>query len=174
MAEGNTTWISATRELIGQASNVVKTQSEIDILAEADENLNRTLQDLAQLAQAALSGKGVWWTGFDAPADLWKDLGASQSELGRRQLASVERHLGSFKARAHDAVLAAWKDYVTTEAGDAAELRALVQTLADAASFTDVAQSLDDTLGRLARLQRNCRALTPCRHSGKPSNSLMT
>jgi hypothetical protein len=51
-------------------------------------------------------------------------------------------------------VLTAWKGYVTTEAGDAAELRALVQTLADAESFTDVARSLDDTLGRLSRLQK--------------------
>ncbi|MFJ9804631.1 hypothetical protein [Streptomyces wuyuanensis] len=154
MADGSTTWISATGELVGQASNVVKAQSEIDSLAEADENLDSILQDLAQLGHAALVGKGVWWTGIDAPADLWKDLDASQPELDRRQLASAQRHLGSFRTRARDAVLAAWKDYVTREAGDAAELRALVKTLAGAEIFSDVARSLDDSLGQLARLQR--------------------
>lgn len=155
MADGSTTWISATRDLVSQASNVVKAQSEIDNLAEADENLDGILQDMARLAQAALVGKDVWWTGTDAPADLWEALRTSQAGLGRRQLAAVARHLNSFKARVRDAVLTAWKDYVTTEAGDAAELRALVQTLAAAESFTDVARSLDDTLGRLSRLQRD-------------------
>ncbi|MGA5205210.1 hypothetical protein [Streptomyces variegatus] len=168
MADGNTTWINTTRERVGQASNVVKAQSEIDSLAEADTNLDRILQDLSQLAQASLVGKGMWWTGVDAPADLWKDLRASQSAVERRQLASVTRHLDSFKTRARNAVLTAWKDYVTTEAGDAAELRALVQTLADAESFTDVARSLDETLGRLSRLQKdlpNAHALQTLREA---------
>lgn len=81
MADGNTTWINTTRERVGQASNAVKAQSEIDSLAEADTNLDRILQDLSQLAQTSLVGKGMWWTGVDAPADLWKDLRASQSAV---------------------------------------------------------------------------------------------
>ena len=162
MAEGSTTWISATRGLVDQASNVVKAQSDIDALTEDDEVLEKILQELAQLAQAAVVGKGAWWTGIDASPNLWEDLRASQTELGHRQLASVARHFRSFTPRAREAVLSAWTDYVATEAGDATELRALMQTLASAESFTDVARSLDDTLGRLSRLQKelpNAQAL---------------
>jgi hypothetical protein len=154
VADGSTTWIAETREAVDRTSNLNQAQSKFETLVGIDEELDSLLPDLVRLKQTAALGRKIWWSGLDAPPDLWTQLRSAQIDLNQRQLASVVRMLTQFKTQLREVVQTKWKNHVASQAGDAGELRDLVQVLSGAEGLTEVARSLDEALGRLARLQR--------------------
>ncbi|NJC70847.1 hypothetical protein HC031_14135 [Planosporangium thailandense] len=146
-------WIDETREAVDRASNVVQAQSELEVLATAEEDLDNAIRDLSDVQTAAVVGQGIWWTGSDAPAELWTELRSAHKDLGQRQLAFVMRKLAEFRRRVRDAVQTGWATHVASRAGDAGDLRDLIQVLSGVEGLAEIARSLDQALGRLARLQ---------------------
>lgn len=149
-----TTWIRETREAVDQTSDSLRLQADLDAFGQFDEQLEDALRELTALAQAAVLGRGDWWTGVDATPDLWTQLRSAQCELNKRQLGSVINLLNKLRIRARDTVKDGWSTYVASRAGNALELRDLVRALAGVEGLEDVAPKLDETLGHLARLQR--------------------
>lgn len=153
MAEA-TTWIREAREAVDRASDSLRLEADLDALGQFDEQLDDALRELAALAQAAALGRGDWWNGVDAIPDLWAQLRSAQRELNTRQMGLVVRLLTEFRSQARDAVREGWSHHLASQAGDAVELRDLVKALAGVEGLEDVASKMDDSLGRLARLQR--------------------
>jgi hypothetical protein len=154
VGDGSTTWIEETRDAADRASNLVRAQAEFETLVSIDEELENALSELAPLDQAAGLGRGTWWAGVDAPADLWAELRSARRDLEPRITRSVTRQLAQFGSRVREAILIAWKKHVAAEAGDPAELRDLVQVLSGTEELADLARGLYDALARLEKLRR--------------------
>ncbi|WP_200211349.1 hypothetical protein [Micromonospora coerulea] len=149
-----TTWISETRGAVDQASDTLRLQADLDALGQFEEQLDDALRELTALAQAAALGRGDWWTGVDAIPDVWTQLRSAQRELNTRQLGSVVRLLNGLRSQVREVVRDGWSNHVSSQAGNALELRDLVKALAGVEGLEDVAPKLDEALGHLARLQR--------------------
>ncbi|MGH4027276.1 MAG: hypothetical protein ACRDRV_22125 [Pseudonocardiaceae bacterium] len=154
MVSGGPTWVEETRRAVDQASNVEQARSEFDALTAVHEELDNALADLAELGQAAAVGRGSWWVGIDIPPELGTELSSAPDRLDRRQLAALVRQLSRLRTQARQSAQAAWNDHVAAQAGDADELRHLVQVLAGAGGLGEAARGLDEALGRLARLHK--------------------
>jgi hypothetical protein len=154
------TWIDETREAVDRASNLVRAQAEFERLEEAEKELDDALGDLSALHAAANLGRGTWWPGLDAPPDVCPELLSLQEDLGPQRVRSVLSKLATHRSRLGDAVRMAWREHITSRAGDAGGLRELVQVLAGADGLADIAHSLDEALGRLAQLQKAGRGTT--------------
>ncbi|MGW2306865.1 hypothetical protein [Actinomadura luteofluorescens] len=161
MADGIPQWIEETRVAVDRAGQADRAQMDFEALITASEEIGHVLPSLAELRNAAELGRGVWWTGLDVDPGLLADLDEAQRALDtwqqaleRRKLTNVARRLTRLEPRLREAVMAAWKEYVASQAGDAAELRDLMQVLSGAEGIADVARQLNEALGRLARLER--------------------
>jgi hypothetical protein len=153
VAEGGTTWIAAARQAVDRASSVVSVQADLDMLAGYEDDLDHAIEELADLAQAAILGRGTWWAGTDAPSDLWTCLRGAQRDLKPRELGTVVRLLRKFPERIRREIQDAWRNHVAAQTGDASQLRELMQGLSGVEGLADISRRLDDALARLARVR---------------------
>jgi hypothetical protein len=161
MVDGIPQWIGETRIAVDRAGQADRAQMDFEALTTVSEELGQVLPSLAELHNAAELGRGVWWAGLDVDRGLLADLDEAQTALDtwqqaldRRKLANVARRITRLEPRLRESVMAAWKEYVASQAGDAVELRDLMQVLSGAEGIADVARQLNEALGRLASLER--------------------
>ncbi|GAA5133956.1 hypothetical protein [Pseudonocardia adelaidensis] len=146
-------WIAETFDAVERASDVEKARRDAETLTSALENLTKLLPRLAELERACSLGRGSWWTGINAPPDLWDNLRAAQKNLGQRALAAVDRNLPTFTQQAEQAAGDGWKNHIVDEVGNVRELLELSAALRQVPTLEQTATSLDNAIGDLARLR---------------------
>lgn len=153
MVDSGPDWLTETAGAVHRAGDAVRAQDELKVISEGARQLDQALDELEPLAATADLGRGSWWSGLPTPAHLREALGQAEDDLERRHLAAVLQELKSFTSKARSSVRTAWKDYVDSQVGKAAELQELVDALAGGGNLS-VAGSLKRALGGLSELQR--------------------
>jgi hypothetical protein len=153
VADSGPDWLNATAGAVHRASDIVQAQDELKVISDVARELNQVLDEFEPLAAAANVGRGSWWSGLPTPARLREVLGQAEDDLDRRDLAAVLQELKPFAAKARNSVRTAWKDYVESQIGNAAELQELVDALASGGNLS-VAGNLKQALGGLPALKR--------------------
>jgi hypothetical protein len=146
-------WIAEAFDAVERASDLEKARRDSENLTTALENVQKLLPRLAKLERASALGRGSWWTGVNAPPDLWDNVNAAQKNLGQRALAAVDRSLPIFTQQAERAVGEGWNKHIADEVGNVRELLDLSAALRQVATLEQIATSLDNAIGDLARLR---------------------
>ncbi|NGY65065.1 hypothetical protein G7043_39745 [Lentzea sp. NEAU-D13] len=147
------TWVIETADAVERASDADRARRESEGLGTAKESLDARLAELTELGRAAAAGRGTWWSGVDAPPDLWNNLRSAQQDLSQRALGRTAEQLAVFTTRAKQAALGFWDQHVVGDAGDVNELKQFAAALRNVSALRQVADDLDSALGELGRLR---------------------
>lgn len=149
MIDGVPAWLVEARHAVDRAGDEKQFQDRLDHLTAVEDELQRHLDRLAGLIEAAEAGSGTWWSRPDIPARVFTELNAVRKSIDPRQWSRARNTLDDVLEQVEVEIRTAWKEYVTNLAGNAGDLRNLVRVLGATPALSEDAARLDDTLAEL-------------------------
>lgn len=154
MTETIPSWVSSAETAISRACDVAGTREQTEKLHDLQESLNRLLEELPKLVEAAAVGHTTWWHGLTARPELWSDLRSlheTTGSLDSRTIRRFERDATDFLRDARERLRDGWAEHVREVAGETVEFASAVQVLSDTnPGLRNLTDQLNSVLRRLA------------------------